>query len=134
MNVRAKHFEKFLSVLPLIILLVASVRADAIDDLVRREMEKRKIPGISIAVLREGKIVRADGYGFANLETRTPASKDTVYEIGSISKQFAAEAIMLLVEDGKLSLDDPINKYLPANAPESWKAITVRNLLNHTSE
>ena len=86
-----------------------------------------------MAVVREGKVVKAAGYGFANLELRVPATPDTVYEIGSISKQFAAEAVMLLVEDGKLNLNDPINKYLPPNAPATWQNITVRNLLNHTS-
>ena len=125
--------RKLLLFLSLFLVLFTSARADQLDDLIRQQIEKRKIPGLSIAVLRGRNVVRAGGYGFANLETWSPASKDTVYEIGSISKQFAAEAIMLLVEDGKLSLDDPINKFLPPNAPDSWKAITVRNLLNHTS-
>ena len=117
----------------LILCLIATVRADPLDEFVRETMLKRKIPGLSIAVIRDGKVVRAAGYGFANLESKTPASKDSVYEIGSISKQFASEAVMLLVEDGKIRLDDPIRKYLPANSPESWDNITVRNLLNHTS-
>jgi D-alanyl-D-alanine carboxypeptidase len=111
----------------------AATRADSIDDFVNQQIKLRKIPGLSIAVLRDGKVIRASGYGFANLELRTPVTKDTVYEIGSISKQFAAEAVMLLVEDGKINLDDSINKYLPANAPQIWQIITVRNLLNHTS-
>ncbi|MEO5859089.1 MAG: serine hydrolase domain-containing protein, partial [Pyrinomonadaceae bacterium] len=119
--------------LPLILLLLSVARADKLDDLIRQQIEKRKIPGLSIAVLRGGTVIRAGGYGFSNIETQTKATKDTVYEIGSISKQFAAEAIMLLVEDGKLSLNDSINKHLPPNAPDSWKPITIRNLLNHTS-
>lgn len=86
-----------------------------------------------MAVIRNGKIIKAGGYGFANLELKAAATQDTVYEIGSISKQFAAEAVMLLVEEGKIDLDDPITKYLPANAPHIWRKITVRNLLNHTS-
>ena len=111
----------------------STARADRLDDFVRSEIEKRRIPGLSIAVIKDGKIVKATGYGLANLELKVPAAGDTVYEIGSISKQFASEALMLLVEDGKVNLDDSINKYLPANAPETWRAITVRDLLNHTS-
>ncbi|MBK7391755.1 MAG: beta-lactamase family protein [Chloracidobacterium sp.] len=108
-------------------------RADKLDEFVAAQIKERKIPGLSIAVIREGKIIKATGYGFANLELQAPATKDSVYEIGSISKQFASEALMLLVEDGKLNLDESIRNYLPANAPESWQNITVRNLLNHTS-
>ncbi len=117
----------------LMLVAAAAARADGLDRFIAEQIKERKIPGLSIAVIRDGKVIKATGYGFANLETQAPATKDTVYEIGSISKQFASEAVMLLVEDGKLDLDDPIRKYLPANAPESWQKITVRNLLNHTS-
>lgn len=123
------------SVLALLLLLgfAAIVRADPLDVFIIGQMKQRKIPGVSIAVLRDGNILREQGYGLANLESRTPATNDSVYEIGSISKQFAAEAVMLLAEDGKLSVDDPITKYLPANAPAIWQKITIRNLMNHTS-
>ncbi len=117
----------------LLFVFVSFARADSLDTFITGQMKQRKIPGVSIAVLRDGKVVRESGYGFADLESQTPATKDSVYEIGSISKQFAAEAVMLLVEDGKINLDDPITKYLPANAPEIWQKITTRNLLNHTS-
>jgi CubicO group peptidase (beta-lactamase class C family) len=114
-------------------LFVVSARADQLDDYINAEMKKRQIPGIAIAVIKDGKVVREAGYGYANLEHKIPVTKDTVFEIGSISKQFAAEAVMLLVEDGKLNLDDPINKYLSANAPKTWEKLTIRHLLNHTS-
>ncbi len=117
-------------------LVIASAhpaQADDIDDLIESELTKRHVPGLSFVVLRDGQTLRAAGHGMANLELQVPASPDTVYEIGSISKQFAAEAILLLVEDGKLKLDDPINKFLPANAPESWQTITIEQLLRHTS-
>ncbi len=120
-------------VLLLLLSSVLAAQADWIDKFVVGQMKERKIPGLSIAVIRDGKIIKAAGYGFSNLELQVPATKDTVYEIGSISKQFASEAVMLLVEDGKLNLDDPIRKYLPANAPETWQKITIRHLLNHTS-
>ncbi|MEQ1606044.1 MAG: serine hydrolase domain-containing protein [Pyrinomonadaceae bacterium] len=117
----------------LLFLFVSLGRADSLDTFITGQMKQRKIPGVSIAVLRAGKVVRDGGYGFADLESQTPATRDSVYEIGSISKQFAVEAVMLLVEDGKINLDDPITKYLPANAPAIWQKIIVRNLLNHTS-
>ncbi len=128
-----KNTFKPLAVFLLIIWSVSAVRADWIDKFVAEQIKRRQIPGLSIAVLRDGKIIKAMGYGFANLELQVPATKDTVYEIGSISKQFASEALMLLVEDGKVNLDDSINQYLPPNAPETWRKITVRDLLNHTS-
>lgn len=113
--------------------ILGAVPAGSLDKFIDEQIKLRKIPGLSVAVIRDGKVIKASGYGFANLELKVPATKDTVYEIGSISKQFAAEAVMLLVEDGKLNVDDPITKYLPANAPDIWRKITVRNLLNHTS-
>ncbi len=125
--------KKILILVLLMFSAFATARADQLDQFIAAQMKERKIPGLSIAVIRDGKVVRATGYGFADLELKVPATKDTVYEIGSISKQFASEAIMLLVENGKLNLDDPIRKYLPANAPDIWQKITVRNLLNHTS-
>lgn len=128
-----KNSLKLLAVFLLLFCSAAVVRADKLDDFIKAEIEKRQIPALSIAVLRDGKVIKAKDYGFANIELKTPADENTVYEIGSISKQFASEALMLLVEDGKLDLDDPINKYLPANAPPTWAKITVRDLLNHTS-
>lgn len=124
---------KSLVVFLLLIWSVSVIRADSLDEFIKQEIKKRQIPGLSVAVLRDGKVLKANGYGFANLELRAAATDATVYEIGSISKQFASEALMLLVEDGKVNLDDSINKYLPANAPETWRKITVRDLLNHTS-
>lgn len=118
----------------LMLLFVASVqtRADAIDDYVTAQLKERNISGVSLAVVRENRIVKAAGYGLANLELRVPATTQTVYEIGSITKQFTAEAVMLLVETGKLRLDDKVNDYL-SEKPAAWKAITLRQILTHTS-
>ncbi len=135
-NFMEKVIQRFGAVLLGSLLIAASVStaaADEIDDLINAQIKKRNIPGLSIAVIRDGKLIRAAGYGLANIELNVAATKDTVYEIGSISKQFTSEAVMLLVEDGKIDLDDAINKYLPANAPDTWRSVTVRNLLNHTS-
>jgi CubicO group peptidase (beta-lactamase class C family) len=112
--------------------LGAPVRADPIDDYVRSQLGPRHLPGISVAVVRNGAIVKAEGYGLSNLELRAPATADTVYEIGSISKQITAEAVMLLVEDGRLSLDDRLSKYLD-RTPPAWADITIRHVLTHTA-
>ena len=107
-------------------------KADQIDDYIVAQIGRLHIPGASLAIVREGRTIKAQGYGFANLELRTPATKDTVYEIGSNTKQFTAAAIMMLVEEGKVRLEDPITKYFP-EAPQTWRSITIRHLLTHTS-
>ncbi len=80
----------------------------------------------------DGQLVKAQGYGLANIELGVAANPETVFQLGSIGKQFTATAILLLAEQNKLALDDSITKYFPA-APRSWQQITIRNLLNHTS-
>lgn len=89
-------------------------------------------PGASIAIIQNGKIVYSQGYGAANLEYGVPNSPATVFPLASVSKQFTAFAIYLLVQDGKLSLDDDVRKYLP-KLHDFGKVITIRQLLHHTS-
>src|SRR4030095_2932481 len=108
------------------------VRADQVDDYIKQAMQKRRIPGLALAVVRDGQVIKAQGYGVANLETETPVTPETVFELASITKQFTATAIMILVEEGKVNLDEHVSKYLE-NTPDSWKNITVRHLLTHTS-
>lgn len=103
-----------------------------IDDHVQGVMQKRHIPGVSIAVVQGGKIVLMKGYGLANVELSAPATESTVYQLASVTKTFTATAIMLLVKDGKISLDDEITDRL-TDLPKAWENVTVRNLLNHTS-
>lgn len=131
MDPKFKH-SKFLLVLAVFLLLTNSAQADEVDEFVRARLGERNIPGAAIAVIKNGKIIKAEGYGLASVEFNVPATKETVFEIGSVSKQFTAAAIMLLVEDGKINLDEKISKYLP-NTPESWEKVTVRHLLTHTS-
>jgi len=114
------------------LVFVFSVKADEVDKLVRAMMQERQIPGAAVAVVKNGKIVKKQGYGLANVELDVPATADTVFEIGSVTKQMTGAAIMLLVEDGKISLDEKISKYLPGT-PDAWKNVSVRNLLTHTS-
>jgi CubicO group peptidase (beta-lactamase class C family) len=103
-----------------------------VDAYVRGEMQREQVPGLALGVYRDSKIVKAEGYGTANLEWDTPVKADTIFQSGSVGKQFAATAVMMLVEEGKVGLDDPIRKYFP-DAPETWKGIKIRNLLSHTS-
>ncbi len=105
---------------------------ERIDDFVRAEMLRQKVPGLAIGVTKNGAIVKAEGYGYANLEHKVPADAGTIFQSGSLGKQFTAMAVMLQVEDGKLSLSDPITEFFP-DAPETWRAITVYHLLTHTS-
>src|SRR5258706_1800345 len=111
---------------------VGRARADRIDDYIAAQMSRQHIPALSLAVLKDGKPVKARGYGVANLELGTRASPETIYQIGSVSKQFIAGGIVLLREEGKVGLDDSIRKYI-GDAPETWQAITVRHVLTHTS-
>lgn len=107
-------------------------RKDEVDEYVEAEMQRRKIPGLSVAVLRNGEIIKVKGYGRANVELNVAATPETIYQSGSVGKQFTATLVMMLVEEGKLSLDDHIGKYIP-DAPALWKDITLRHLLTHTS-
>ena len=95
-------------------------------------MQRHQIPGISLAICRDGQVVRATGYGLANVELDVATKPETVFQTGSVGKQFTAMAVMMLVDEGKLGLDDPISKYFPG-APATWQGITVRHLLTHTS-
>lgn len=106
--------------------------ADAVDRIVLREMRERSIPGLSLAVLRNGRILKAEGYGLASVEPAVPARRDTIYQIASTTKMFTATGVMRLVQEGKVRLDEPISHSL-AGLPEAWRGITVRQLLNHTS-
>ncbi|HEX6188243.1 MAG TPA: serine hydrolase domain-containing protein [Pyrinomonadaceae bacterium] len=103
-----------------------------VDELVRTEMKLQRIPGLSLAVVKNGQIILAKGYGLANVEHQVPAKAETIFQSGSMGKQFTAMAVMMLVEAGKLSLSDPITKYFP-DSPAAWKNITVRHLLTHTA-
>jgi len=101
-------------------------------DSVMSEVYKPGEPGAAIIVRKDGKTIFRKGYGTADLELGVPVEPDMVFRLGSITKQFTAVAVLMLAARGKLSLEDPITKYLP-NVPTGGKAITVENLLTHTS-
>jgi len=106
--------------------------AARVDSLVKAEMALQELVGLSLAVIHRGRIVLERGWGFANLEHRVPATPATVYQSGSVGKQFTAGAIMLLVQEGRAGLDDPVTRFFP-DAPDQWRAVTIRHLLTHTS-
>lgn len=112
--------------------IASAAAADPLDDYLRKTMEREKIPGLSLAVVRDGKVVRAAGYGLANVEHQVAARPETVFQSGSVGKQFTAAAVMMLVEEGRVALDDPLLRFFE-QAPAAWRDITVRHLLTHTS-
>jgi len=105
---------------------------DTVDRFIRAELARQHIPGMSVAILRGDSILLAHGYGFTNVEHHTPATDSTVYSVGSLTKPLTSVAIVLLSQQGKLKLDDPITKYLPAGK-KVWPGVTIRHLLTHTS-
>jgi len=105
---------------------------DRLDAFVEAERAKQRIPGVGIAIVRGGEVVKAQGYGLANVEHQVPVKPETIFQSGSVGKQFTAVAVMLQLEDGKLALEDPLTRFFP-DAPAAWARITVRHLLTHTS-
>ena len=103
-----------------------------VDSVVTAELRAQKIPGLSLGVMRRGKIVKAKGYGLASVELSVPVTPRSLFQTGSVGKQFTATAVMMLVEAGKIGLDDRIVQWFP-EAPVAWREITVRHLLTHTS-
>lgn len=111
--------------------LTAQQRA-SIDRFVKAEMLREHVPGVAVGIYSRGKILLAKGYGMANVELSVPVKPETIFQSGSVGKQFASAAIMMLVEQGRVSLDDSITKYFP-DAPAAWKPILLKNMLSHTS-
>lgn len=101
-------------------------------DAVFAELNVADAPGCALGAYRDGKMVYAKGYGLADLERRVPITPGSVFDIGSTSKQFAAATMVLLAQEGKLSLDDDVRRFIP-ELPEYERPITVRHLLHHTS-
>ena len=111
---------------------LTAAQTAAVDDYVTQEMGREHVPGVALGIYSRGEILLAKGYGLSNVELNVPVKAETIFQSGSVGKQFVSAAVMMLVEDGKVGLDDSIVKYFP-NAPESWKPILIKNLLSHTS-
>jgi CubicO group peptidase (beta-lactamase class C family) len=105
--------------------------ADRVSDFVNEYSKKKEIPGCAVMIQHDGKTVICQGYGVANIEHGVRVIPQTVFQSGSVGKQFTAMAVMILIEEKKLALEDPISKYL--DVPKNWSAIRVRHLLTHTS-
>jgi CubicO group peptidase (beta-lactamase class C family) len=97
---------------------------------IESQMSEQKIPGLSLAVAKEGRIRYARGFGMADLEASVPASAETAYRTASIAKSMTATAVLRLMEQGKLNLDEPIQTYCPSFPEKKWK-VTARQLLGH---
>lgn len=106
-------------------------KADDFDQLLLQQMNTDSIPGATLLIAKNGKTVKVKGYGLASLENAVPAKPFTRYEMASISKPFTATAMMLLVEQGKISLDSSVAAYIP-NAPEAYGRVTIRQVMSHT--
>jgi CubicO group peptidase (beta-lactamase class C family) len=133
--IRKHRISKTLWLLVLLLILSLSAAADDKTDKVDRLFEtwdSTISPGASLAIIHNGEIIYERGYGMANLEQNVPITPETVFRIGSTSKQFTAACIAILSLQGKLSLDDDIRKYIP-ELPTYDKSITIRHLIHHTS-
>ena len=104
----------------------------SVDEIINREMKERKIPGLQLAVVQKGKIILSKSYGIANLQYNIPVDNRTIFPINSNTKVFTGVAVMQLVEQNKIKLNDPINKYLN-DLPAEWQKITIDQLLTHIS-
>ena len=109
-----------------------AVPLDSVARYVTAEMQRQKIPGLSVAIVRGDSILLARGFGFANLEHRVPATDSTVYQSGSLGKQFTATLVGMLAQQGRLSLEERITRWFPEGRG-TWDSIRVRHLLTHTS-
>lgn len=109
-----------------------AAEVDSVDAFIARVMAEQQVPGVAVAVMRNGKVVLTKGYGFADLEHKVPVTPRTVFQSGSVGKAFTVMAVLMLVDDGRVRLDAPLATYFP-NAPSVWATITVRHLLEHTS-
>jgi uncharacterized protein (TIGR03067 family) len=116
----------------LVCVFCACAAGDEIDDYVRGQMRQHDIPGLALAVLSHGQVSKAAGFGNANIEWDAPVDKDTAFEIGSVTKQFTASAVLLLADEGTVGLDDSVAKYVH-DLPRAWQKVTLRQLLTHTS-
>jgi len=120
----------------LLILLISLnntfVFADGVDDYLRLKMKESQIPGLQIAVVQKGKIVKMASYETANLQNQIKVDNNTVFNLASITKAFTCVAIMQLVEQGKIELSEKISNYI-SDLPDTWLNITVEQILTHTS-
>ncbi|GGH48468.1 hypothetical protein GCM10007423_49700 [Dyadobacter endophyticus] len=120
------------------LVVVFHVHADDLDDFIRGQMQKRRIPGLSLAIIQDGKILKAQAYGFIDKDGKVPVTTNTLFQAGSVSKSVAAMGALYLVEQNKLFLDENVNVKLkswkvPDNEFTNEKKVTLRGILSHTT-
>src|SRR5688572_20372736 len=108
----------------------SSVLGKRLDALMETEMRAGQIPGAAVAILKDGELLEAKAFGIADLELGVPVSTRSVFELASVTKPLTAAAILMLVGDGRVALDDRVSKYLD-ETPKAWRDITIRQLLCH---
>ncbi|MEL6959896.1 MAG: serine hydrolase domain-containing protein, partial [Pseudomonadota bacterium] len=111
-------------------------RIQDIDQLIETRLDETRIPGAAVVLVEDGRIVHTRGFGLAEIETGTPATSDTVFAIGSVTKSFVSNTLLQLERDGLIDLEAPVITYLPAfqSASKAMSdTITVRQLMEHTS-
>ena len=105
---------------------------DEIDKIVAAEMAARKIPGLALSVVRDGRVIKRSDYGLASIELNVPVTRQTVFPLASMTKEITAAATLALVESGTLRLDTHLGDVLD-DIPSAWKPVTIAHLLSHTS-
>ena len=127
--------KKRVHIAPLVVVMLLVSRctlADSVDDYLRQQVKEKHIPGAVLIELKDGKIIKQQSYGVANVELDVPMRDSNVFLVASITKVFVATAVFLLVQDGKLTVNDKITQVVPG-LPEAWSDITLLNCLSHTS-
>lgn len=104
-----------------------------LEEFILEKMSQTKIPGIGLGLLKNEELIYSRGFGFSDVDSANPITPKTLFHIGSVTKSFTAFSIMKLYENGKLSLDDPVNKYLPIDLKAKGEPITLHHLLTHSS-
>ena len=107
-------------------------RAEAVDAIVQDVMAANDVPGASVAIVHHGDVVYQPSYGVADRTTEQPATDSTMYQLASATKAIAGTAVMMLVEEGRIALDDVVHTHLP-ELPDAWRGVTVRQVMSHTS-
>jgi D-alanyl-D-alanine carboxypeptidase len=110
----------------------ATVRADPVDNYIAAKMAEKSIPGLALAVIRDGHVIKEKAYGYANLELKAPVTLQTSFPWASTTKVFTAVALMQMVEQGKITLDQPVSTIVPG-LPAAWSKVTIRHCLSHTT-
>jgi CubicO group peptidase (beta-lactamase class C family) len=141
---KLKNFLKEINIFPFILLLVLTINLSCSQKETNEGSLQAKVdsifaiynnghtPGAAVAILKNGEVIFKKGYGMANLEYEIPITPSSIFHIASVSKQFATFSIVLLAQEGKLSLDDEVRKYLP-RVPDFGTPITIKQLMHHTS-